>query len=273
MKICKVCWDRESNRYTVWSGDGEYSGCMVCGKHYTQLRKFGDIVDKYPSSHIDVADRICDVCGSNHHVIYHMGKYVCLRHYSQIKNLGGLLDITVKDRNEYDIIDGVGHIYLRNYKNERIAETIVDAEELDRLLVYKWRLGTWGYCDAVIDGRNIMMQRFILGEYDKDKIPDHINRNPLDNRRCNLRIVDKSMNAINCGVRPNNKSGVTGVSWSNAAKLWRAYINSQGKRIELGYFKNKEDAIIARLNAENKYYPSCQPQIDIFSEYGVDLIE
>lgn len=43
------------------------------------------------------------------------------------------------------------------------------------------------------------------------------------------------------------------------AKLWRAYIThkSQPQRIELGYFKTKEEAIAARKAAEEKYFGEC----------------
>lgn len=117
------------------------------------------------------------------------------------------------------------------------------------------------------------MQRLILNEFNTTNIVDHINRDTLDNRKCNLRIVDKSLNAVNAGIRSNNTSSVTGVSWNKNANSWRAYINYQGKRIELGHKKDFDDAVILRLNAENKYYPGMQPQKELFKKYGVEVYE
>ena len=117
------------------------------------------------------------------------------------------------------------------------------------------------------------MQRLILNEFSTDKIPDHDNRNKLDNRKSNLRIVDKSFNAVNVDIRTTNTSGVTGVSWNKNANSWRAYINYQGKRIELGHRKNFKEAVILRLNAENKYYAGMQPQKELFDKYGVERFE
>lgn len=269
-KICDICGDEQSVQYRMWHSDDDYNGMVLCSKHYTQLRNHGEIKDKYPSSHLAAKDRMCDICGSNHHVIYHEGKHYCLRHYSQIKNLGGLKEVTVFDRNEYYIKDNVAYIILRNAKNENVAEVKVDFEDLDRVVCYKWRLNTWGYAE----NKNVgLMQRFILNEYNPKNIPDHINRDTLDNRKDNLRIADKSLNAVNVGIRASNTSGVTGVSWDKNANSWRAYISYQGKRIELGHRKDFKKAVILRLDAENKYYAGMQPQKKLFEEYGVEIYE
>ena len=269
-KICSICGDEQSAQYRTWHSDDDYDGMILCSKHYTQLRNHGKIKDRYPSSHIATKDRVCDICGSKHHVIYHEGKYYCLRHYSQIKNLGGLKEKTVFDRNDY-IIDGdIAYIILRNDKHEETGKAIVDTEDLERVIQYKWRLGTWNYAENKEVG---LMQRFILNEYNPQNIPDHINRNTLDNRKENLRIADKSLNAVNTGIRTSNTSGVTGVSWNKNANSWRAYISYQGKRIELGHRKDFKNAVLLRLNAENKYYAGMQPQKNLFEEYGVEIHE
>ena len=174
----------------MWHSDDDYNGMVLCGKHYAQLRRNGEIKDEHPSSHITTEDRTCDICGSNHHVVYHEGKYYCLRHYSQIKNLGGLKEKTVFDRNDY-IVDGdIAYIILRNKKQEETGRAIIDAEDLDLVIKYKWVLGTWGYAETKTKNRCTLMQRLILNEFSINKIPDHDNRNKLDNRKSNLRIVD-----------------------------------------------------------------------------------
>lgn len=98
------------------------------------------------------------------------------------------------------------------------------------------------------------MHRLILST-EEGMDTDHINQNKLDNRRGNLRPLSRSFNNHNQGPRRNNTSGHTGVNWFKPAKLWRAYIKVESvspKRIELGYFKTKEEAIKARKYAENK---------------------
>lgn len=59
----------------------------------------------------------------------------------------------------------------------------------------------------------------------------------------------------------NNTSGRTGVSWDKSKQRWRVAIGVQRKRINLGYFKNLEEAIDARATGEQKYYAP------IFAQY------
>lgn len=274
MKRCDICGDTTSKQFRVWGKDGEYKNKTLCSKHYAQMRRNGKISDIMPPPS-SIKNKICCICGSDNKVHYSKlfnGLY-CQRHYSQLYNLGELKEKTIFDRNDY-IIDGdITYIILRNKKQEETGRAIIDTEDLNNVIQYKWTLGTWGYAETVVAGKNMLMQRVVLNEFDESKIPDHINRNKLDNKKSNLRIANKSLNAINVGIRPNNTSGVTGVSWVKRIQMWRAYINYNGKRIELGNYKKYEDAVIARLNAENLYYTGMQPQIDIFEEYGVEIYD
>ena len=52
----------------------------------------------------------------------------------------------------------------------------------------------------------------------------------------------------------SNTSGVTGVMWDKSRKKWKAEITFKGTVYKLGRFENKEDAIKARKDAEEKYH-------------------
>jgi hypothetical protein len=70
---------------------------------------------------------------------------------------------------------------------------------------------------------------------------DHIDRNPLNNRPCNLREATRSQNQYNSGDRAGT-SRFRGVSWDKARGKWTAGIKENGTRRALGRFDNEEDA-------------------------------
>lgn len=103
-----------------------------------------------------------------------------------------------------------------------------------------------------------------------DELIDHIDRNPLNNRRNNLRFVTPSQNSINRGISVVNTSGFIGVIWRGRRSAWEARVKINRKIIYLGQFKNKHDAIVARLKGELKYFGvEFAPQRHLFEEYNI----
>lgn len=68
-----------------------------------------------------------------------------------------------------------------------------------------------------------------------------------------IRKVNRSENMKNRKISKNNKSGVSGVNWSEPDRKWRSQIKSDGKLIYLGLFESFNDAGITRKMAEYKY--------------------
>jgi len=79
---------------------------------------------------------------------------------------------------------------------------------------------------------------------------DHIDQNGLNNQIENLRSVTSEDNARNAKQREDNKSGYTGVCWDNQRQEWMARISADGRRINLGRFTKKREAIFRRRLAE-----------------------
>lgn len=86
-----------------------------------------------------------------------------------------------------------------------------------------------------------------------DEEIDHINHVRDDNRGINLRKVNSSGNRKNTSITTRNNSGVVGVSWCATKCRWRAFIKVGYKFKHLGYFRNFEDAVVARKLAEKHY--------------------
>jgi len=141
-------------------------------------------------------------------------------------------------------------------KNERhVALAWIDTEDFDRAKKWRWSLGT-KYPATNIEGYYISLHQFILKivSYTNNMEIDHIDKNPLNNRKRNLRLCSRRENAQNRKLSKLNKSGHTGVSFNKAQGLWRSFIYDENSRqIYLGKFQNKEDAITARKQAEQKY--------------------
>jgi hypothetical protein len=98
------------------------------------------------------------------------------------------------------------------------------------------------------------LHRMLLAPEDPSAQIDHRNGVTLDNRRSNLRLATAEENNRNRGAQRNNTSGVPGVSWHKRHQRWRVHIKVNGKQIHLGYYDARDEAIAARLAAEDKYF-------------------
>lgn len=79
---------------------------------------------------------------------------------------------------------------------------------------------------------------------------DHVNGCKTDNRRSNLRLVDRSQNCRNVPKRKGTSSRFKGVSWRVPPKgqgrpKWQAYARVNGARQFLGSFHSEEEAAAA----------------------------
>ena len=77
---------------------------------------------------------------------------------------------------------------------------------------------------------------------------DHINKNTLDNRKENLRLVNGSQNQANRSANSSNTTGLKGVRIAKDGKNFTARLALRKpvrKEIYLGYFKTPEEAAAA----------------------------
>lgn len=113
-----------------------------------------------------------------------------------------------------------------------------------------------GYYMTSINNKNYHAHRlaFLIHNGYLPEVVDHKNRNKLDNRACNLRAADKSLNACNSKTRSDNTSGTKGVGLHKSSGKWRARIRVDKKEYYLGLFANKEDASNAVKTARSKLH-------------------
>jgi len=135
---------------------------------------------------------------------------------------------------------------------KRIGWIMIDDDDYATLSRYNWQLGADGH--ARTHGAIRLMSRIIMNA-PKHLEVDHIDRNPLNNQRSNLRLCTSSQNKCNRGPRKDNKSGYKGVSWHSQRNKWTARIKTPyGKYLHLGLFSDKLDAVNAYNEAAQKHH-------------------
>lgn len=130
--------------------------------------------------------------------------------------------------------------------------TIIDDDNFADLSEFRWFPMKTGYVARHLPrpGRGMeYMHRRIMGY--PSKSVDHINRNPLDNRRSNLRLADKQGNAAN--MRGKAKCGLKGVT-AHQGGYWRARIMVGGRQICLGLHPTPEAAHAAYVVAARHHF-------------------
>src|SRR4029078_3130376 len=122
-------------------------------------------------------------------------------------------------------------------------ETIIDSDDLERISGYKWRaqLNTNNkyYVFATIGNKNVQLANFIMNHDPKNDMKltvDHIDRDPLNNRKYNLRMVTKTIQAINRDVSDNTHTRVKGVSYEKSRRRFKVTCQENGIRKTKSFF-------------------------------------
>lgn len=118
-----------------------------------------------------------------------------------------------------------------------------------------------GYRSIIVDSIKYRANRlawFYVEGYWPEHDIDHKDRNRHNNRWMNLRHISRQCNIRNMKIKVNNTSGVTGVFWRKTNRKWASFITVSYKKLHLGTYENKLDAVSARWEGEKKYnFPSC----------------
>jgi hypothetical protein len=130
-----------------------------------------------------------------------------------------------------------------------VAYALIDATDAAWASQWRWHLDPSGYAlrNEWTDGRRcrgIRLHREIMGlpREDDGRTVDHIDRDRLNNRKENLRIVTYAENGQNVTPSAGCSSVYRGVCWIKARRKWSAYVTVKGKRQHLGYFASEVDA-------------------------------
>lgn len=131
--------------------------------------------------------------------------------------------------------------YLK-YIDKKGDYFLFDECDLDLIKKYMWSVNSklgYAYSSPKPNGKRELLHRYLLGFPDAEI--DHINGNPRDNRRKNLRICSHSENLKNTKMHYDNRSGFKGVYFSKDRNKYRARITVDGKSIYLGQYDTAEE--------------------------------
>jgi hypothetical protein len=143
---------------------------------------------------------------------------------------------------------------------------LVDDEDFDRVVAHKWHALVNTRADGSVrvygqrsvrnpggDRTAQMLHRFIMSAPDGVQV-DHINGNPLDNRRANMRDCTNAENRRNMRPRTGGTSAYKGVCWHKGHAKWAAELMANRKKKFLGYFTSEQEASHAYDIAAQKYH-------------------
>lgn len=144
------------------------------------------------------------------------------------------------------------------YKND-VVGFYIDACDYVNASKYTWRISKKRQKYYVISGsakKGTMqyLHRFIYGDADRDLEIDHIDGNSLNNRRNNLRAVDRQTNIDNQrATRIDNQIGIRGVSFDKKAKVFHVDFSYHGTRYYMHSWKTIEEAVWCRKCLEEYF--------------------
>lgn len=135
---------------------------------------------------------------------------------------------------------------------------LVDDEDYEYLNQFQWQDNGVGYAKRhlpKVNGKrkDLLMSREIMKATGALQV-DHIDRNPLNNQKNNLRLATQTQNHINTNKKPSNTSGYKGVylekycyskngkQYLRKSNPWVAQIKIDKKATRLGSFATPKDA-------------------------------
>ncbi len=150
--------------------------------------------------------------------------------------------------------DGTARIPLRGVNGSIRAYALIDAADAAWANQWRWFLNSDGYADRA--SGTMVLHRELLGLQRGDGLEgDHINRDTLDNRRSNLRIMTRQGNSQNRRSCVNASSAYRGVTFDKRRGKWLAGMQVDGKVMHIGRFSSEQDAAEAARLARLQMMP------------------
>lgn len=136
---------------------------------------------------------------------------------------------------------------------------LVDDADYENVNQYKWRVWrnkkrtvAYAVTGQTCNDNFQSMHQFLMGTAPEGLVWDHIDLDGLNNQRSNLRLATRSQNVIHQRARDDNKTGCKGLAWVRGQ--WEVRLGLNNKRIYIGGYPTKAEAIAAYNEAAKKYH-------------------
>ena len=169
-----------------------------------------------------------------------------------------------QEHNQYVLHSDYAECFVYSLNHKLNGSFIIDLDDVDKCKEHRWYLkkdkNKFVAVVTDIDNKRIYLHRYLL-EYYEDKQIDHINRNPLDNRKYNLRIVS-------CLENNANKNGKNLQQYPHGK--YKCLFTRYGKQFYLGYFNTKEEANKAKQEKLKEIEENKEYYIKLFNEESAE---
>lgn len=227
--------------------------CKTCSVIADKERKRKWYSKNNPNAYKKKKLKVCAICSGEFESHYEGVPY-CKSHYQKAYSYGDPLYERPKSLNTYVTNGDTTTVYTTAN-----VSFLIDTEDLPKILERTWCISKTGYAVAGISRKTVKLHRHLLNPSPKEVI-DHINGDPLDNRRENLRICTNSENTKNNRLQKNNPLGYTGIR-KTPHGMYNARITVDRQEIHIGNYPTFEEAVLARIDAEVKYYGEFSPSL------------
>ncbi|MHC1728036.1 MAG: HNH endonuclease [Syntrophobacteraceae bacterium] len=172
---------------------------------------------------------------------------MCIKHYTQVLRHGRILERTRFDKNIIVCGDDICEMELYDKACNVIGKTKFDKGLFKTVSQYKWHLHL-GYPVTVLSDRtSLYLHQLVIGSK-LGFVIDHISTDKLDNRAVNLRFATIAQNQW------NRKADC--VHFDMNRGKWVAKLICNKKVVFKKRFNTYQEAIEARINAEQKFFGS-----------------
>lgn len=253
---CKVCGKEfKTTQNRLNAGRGKYCSrecqhkslknrvlvkCCVCNKEFEVKKGYADVTKKNycldcREKRKEGHDKICPICGKAFHSSHKDAKYCSIK----CKSLAMIKSNTIVQKESY------AELIIESKKwGTKVA--LIDIEDIEKCSKLTWQIkySKITNCFYVVSSKcnkkEVKLHRYLMDCPD-NLVVDHINHEPLDNRKQNLRIITDTGNAYNQMKKKTGKSGFNGIVKTKNGKFKALHGDTS-----LGVYKTIEEAIIMK---------------------------